>query len=131
MKRTGPILDWLNTRMPKGKADPEETTPPITAEQAVQVVDGVPMINSRDVAAMFDKRHDHVLRDIQEIISRADEEALPNFGESSYINEQNKQQPCYLLTRDGFSPSRRRRVRCGVLCGFLRAKGNAPYPAYG
>jgi hypothetical protein len=24
-----------------------------------------------------------------------------------------------------------RRLRCGVLCGFLRAKENAPHPAYG
>jgi phage regulator Rha-like protein len=54
-------------------AAPEETTPPITAEQAVQVVDGVPMINSRDVAAMFDKQHKHVLDAINDIVSRTDE----------------------------------------------------------
>jgi hypothetical protein len=69
---------------------PEETMPPITAEQAVQMVDGKPMINSRDVAAMFDKRHDNVLRDIQEIVSRADEGARLNFEVSTYKDASGK-----------------------------------------
>jgi Rha family phage regulatory protein len=96
-------LSPLNTKTPKGKADPEETTPPITAEQAVQVVDGVAMINSRDVAAMFDKRHDHVLDAINDIVSRADEENRPNFRAVEYKDAKGESRPCYLLTRDGFT----------------------------
>jgi Rha family phage regulatory protein len=82
---------------------PEETTPPITAEQAVQVVDGKPMINSRDVAAMFDKRHDNVLRDIEEIVSRTDGEDRLNFEAVEYKDAKGESRPCYLLTRDGFT----------------------------
>ena len=51
---------------------------------------------------MFEKRHDNVLRDIKEFI--VDESfGLLNFEESSYINSQNKEQPEYLITRDGFT----------------------------
>ena len=51
---------------------------------------------------MFEKRHDNVLRDIKEFI--VDESfGLLNFEESSYINSQNKEQPEYLMTRDGFT----------------------------
>ena len=49
---------------------------------------------------MFEKRN--VLRDIKEFI--VDESfGLLNFEESSYINSQNKEQPEYLMTRDGFT----------------------------
>ena len=51
---------------------------------------------------MFEKRHDNVLRDIKEFI--VDESfGLLNFEEFSYINSQNKEQPEYLMTRDGFT----------------------------
>ena len=39
--------------------------------------------NSRDVAEFFEKRHDHVLRDI-DILIGSDTEAAPNFGECPY-----------------------------------------------
>ena len=51
---------------------------------------------------MFEKRHDNVLRDIKEFIVDVSF-GLLNFEESSYINSQNKEQPEYLMTRDGFT----------------------------
>lgn len=57
---------------------------------------------SLDVAETFEKRHDHVLRDIREL-GCSEEFRLSNFGESSYLNEQNKAQPMFIMTRDGFT----------------------------
>lgn len=62
--------------------------------------------DSRNVAEHFGKRHDHVCRDIQNILG-----GLPKIGdtpkmfhEATYTNEQNGQSyPMYLMNRDGFS----------------------------
>lgn len=62
----------------------------------------VTVVTSLDVAETFGKRHDHVLRDIKEL-ECSEEFRLSNFGESSYINMQNKKQPMYLMTKDGFT----------------------------
>jgi len=59
------------------------------------------VVDSRYVAKEFAKRHDHVLRDIQNL-DCSENFRLLNFGESSYRNNQNKKQPSYLMTRDGF-----------------------------
>lgn len=59
------------------------------------------MATSLDVAETFGKQHNHVLRDIKELECSA-EFRLSNFGRSSYINTQNKEQPMYYMTRDGF-----------------------------
>lgn len=74
-----------------------------------------PTISSLNVAKRFGKRHDHVLRAIQDIIN------APNFGEVNngyeiiedfnrrnfaeifYTDKYGRQQPCYDLTRDGFT----------------------------
>jgi len=53
---------------------------------------------------MVGKRHDNVMRDIATIISHLGgqlkiEESY--FIESTYTNNQNKQQPCYQLTKKG------------------------------
>ncbi|EHR7111918.1 Rha family transcriptional regulator [Listeria monocytogenes] len=64
-------------------------------------------VDSLFVADFFGKDHKNVLRDIREIIS--DESGLSpefarlNFEQSSYRNQQNKRQPCYFMTRDGFT----------------------------
>lgn len=57
--------------------------------------------SSLQVAKEFEKRHDIVLRDIR-ILDCPEEFRLLNFVESSYVNEQNKRQPMFLMTRDGF-----------------------------
>jgi len=58
-------------------------------------------VNSLYVADLFEKRHDHVLRDIENLDCSA-EFRLPNFGLSSYKNEQGRKQPCIEMTRNGF-----------------------------
>lgn len=62
----------------------------------------VTVVSSLDVAETFGKQHAHVLRDIKEL-ECSNEFRQSNFGESSYINSQNKRQPMYLITRDGFT----------------------------
>lgn len=62
----------------------------------------VTVVSSLDVAETFGKQHAHVLRDIKGL-ECSEEFRLSNFGESSYINSQNKKQPMYYMTRDGFT----------------------------
>ena len=63
------------------------------------------VIDSRDVARMIGKTHRHLMRDIRGYIN--DMEDSPKldspkfFIESSYISAQNKELPCYLLTKQG------------------------------
>lgn len=59
-------------------------------------------VDSRFVAQSFDKRHDDVLKSIRNL-DCSDEFRLRNFAESSYKNEQGKRQPCYAMTKDGFT----------------------------
>ncbi len=68
--------------------------------------DGVLVVSSREVAENFEKRHDHIMRDIGNLIN--DMGSPQNWGSlfipSTYIHEQNKQEyQEYLLTRDGFT----------------------------
>lgn len=58
-------------------------------------------VDSLYVAKYFEKRHDNVIRDIENL-DCSEEFRLLNFEESSYKNEQGKKQPCYYMTRDGF-----------------------------
>lgn len=58
------------------------------------------------VAKFFEKKHKNVLRDIQKILESdglSEEFKRQNFVKSSYLNQQNKRQPCYCMTRDGFT----------------------------
>lgn len=61
-----------------------------------------PVVSSRKVAEVFEKQHKHVMESIRELIY-GDEFGQSNFRPSSYINSQNKEQPEYLMTRDGFT----------------------------
>ncbi|WP_418968470.1 Rha family transcriptional regulator [Alloscardovia omnicolens] len=58
-------------------------------------------VDSRVVAKVFQKNHQHVMRDIRQL-DCSKEFRLSNFGQSSYINEQGKTMPCCEMTRDGF-----------------------------
>jgi Rha family phage regulatory protein len=58
--------------------------------------------SSVDVADHFGKRHNNVLRDIRDL-EIPEEFRLLNFEQSSYFNEQNKEQPAVDMTRDGFT----------------------------
>lgn len=64
--------------------------------------------DSREVAQMVGKRHDHLLRDIENYIQTLDKSETPNLGSlnffipSTYTTFENtKQYPCYLITRKG------------------------------
>ncbi|WP_320008441.1 Rha family transcriptional regulator [Maridesulfovibrio sp.] len=63
---------------------------------------GRPIVSSLSIAEHFGKRHDNIIRDIAKL-EIPDNFRLLNFEESSYINGQNKHQPAYNLTRDGFT----------------------------
>lgn len=69
---------------------------------------GAPVASSRVIAEKFNKQHAHVLRDVEKALITFNEIGQSNFGESNFIkthykNEQNKKQPEYLLTKEGFS----------------------------
>lgn len=81
-----------------------------TAHPVVFEMNGNIFANSRDVASFFDKRHDHVMRDIERLIEQ--EPALakgqfPNFGEMVMDVEigsgATRQSKAYLMNRDGFT----------------------------
>ena len=59
--------------------------------------------SSLKVAEYFEKRHDDVLKSIRSLLSDLPPDGLRNFAESSYQNEQNKTQPMFEMSRDGFS----------------------------
>jgi len=89
---------------------PEQAEPNFGVSELVSDVvpnvynrDGRSWCSSLDVARHFGKRHDNLLPDIRSIIEATPEEGLLNFKESSYLNEQNKEQPCFEMTRSGFS----------------------------
>lgn len=67
--------------------------------------EGEQVIDSRDVAKMVGKLHRHLMRDIKHYIKVMEDspklDSPKFFIESTYISEQNKKLPCYLLTKQG------------------------------
>ena len=65
------------------------------------------VIDSREVAEMVEKQHKNLLRDIVGYIKIMEEsgelkiEPSDFFIPSTYVSEQNKEMPCYLLTKKG------------------------------
>ena len=61
--------------------------------------------DSRQVAELVDKRHDHLVRDIERYISAISTNpnlgALDFFVESSYVDRKGETRKCYLLTKKG------------------------------
>jgi Rha family phage regulatory protein len=64
-------------------------------------------IDSREVAELIGKAHSHLLRDIRGYITAMIENGLSKIGLSeffllsSYLNAQNKEMPCYLISKMG------------------------------
>lgn len=61
-------------------------------------------LDSREVAGMVDKEHSKLLRDIRIYIEYLGEAKIGQsdfFIESTYVNSQNKTQPCYQVTKKG------------------------------
>lgn len=65
---------------------------------------GKALTNSLLVAKKFEKKHNHVLDTIRKILATTEKSAvLEMFALSQYVNEQNKEQPMYIMNRDGFT----------------------------
>lgn len=66
---------------------------------------GEPVVSSRQIAESFEKRHDHVMRDIEDIMRGLPKNGdTPMFYKTEYTHEQNGQTyPMYLMNRDGFT----------------------------
>ena len=60
------------------------------------------IVTSLDIAETFEKEHKRVLQDIREL-ECSEDFRRHNFVHSSYVNCQNKKQPMYYVTRDGFT----------------------------
>ena len=63
---------------------------------------GRAVVASRNVARVFDKNHQHVMRDIRAIIEKDDDWNASNFGQIEYTDARNRKQPEFVMTRDGF-----------------------------
>ena len=59
-------------------------------------------VDSLFVAKFFNKRHDHVLRDIENL-DCSNEFRLLNFGETSYKDSQGRKQKAVAMTKDSFT----------------------------
>lgn len=72
----------------------------------VTLQNGQPVTNSRDVAEMFGKRHDHILRDIDILLAEAPS-CAPNFGEALIDHQMprggSRRSRAFNITRDGFT----------------------------
>lgn len=83
-----------------------ELLSPAPLSPSVSLHSGRPATTSLAVAKFFGKRHDHVLRDIDALLSQLPENSLqPNFGETYQEQETPlgvKQVRVFVLYRDGF-----------------------------
>ena len=68
-------------------------------------------IDSLALSKVFEKRHDHILRNIENLPN--DEFRALNFNKSDYLDSRGRLQPCYNLTKDGF---------CLLVMGFTGEK---------
>ena len=77
----------------------------VNKESVIRYVDGSKqqVIDSRDVAKMIGKSHAHLMRDIHDYINVLEPnpklDSAQFFIESSYIDPNNQERPCYLLTK--------------------------------
>lgn len=64
-----------------------------------------PLTNSKLVAEVFGKPHKVVLVAIRNILEGSAQNCavLEMFSESTYLNEQNKEQPMFIMNQDGFT----------------------------
>lgn len=67
----------------------------------VEIVKGVAMTTSLEIAKFFDKRHDDVLKAIRNL-QVSELFSHRNFAGTSYPDQQGKERPMYRLTKDGF-----------------------------
>ena len=71
--------------------------------ELITVVDGKPVVTTKQVADHFGRKHRDVLVSLAKILETAGEFGSENYRTSSYISLQNKKLDCYDMTRDGFT----------------------------
>ena len=63
-----------------------------------------PLTNSKLVVEVFEKEHKHVREAIKKLLTTAENSTVRQmFSESTYLNEQNKEQPMFIMNQDGFT----------------------------
>ena len=87
----------------------------MTNELGIFISNDRPVVSSRDIARVFEKRHDNVIRDIKNL-ECSKSFYLLNFEEVKYEDEKGREYPEYLITRDGFT---------FLAMGFIGAKAAA------
>ena len=85
------------------KLEIEKEIEQINNEFGLTCDNGVVTTTSLKVAEIYGKDHGDVLKKIRKFIELIPELGQGNFSESSYINEQNKEQPMFNMDRQGFS----------------------------
>jgi len=70
-------------------------------EKSIKVNNGEARVSSRDVAKVFVKRHDNIIRIIREMKTSDDFNYL-NFEAVEYKDRKGEKRPEYLMTKDGF-----------------------------
>ena len=85
------------------KLEIEKEIEQINNEFGLTCENGVVTTTSLKVAEIYGKDHGDVLKKIRKFIELIPELGQGNFSESSYINEQNKEQPMFNMDRQGFS----------------------------
>lgn len=74
------------------------------SELEIIELNGQRLVDSREVAEMIEIRHDNLIKKIRNYEDILDSSKLRSqdfFVPSTYVNSQNKEQPCYLLTKQG------------------------------
>ena len=85
------------------KLEIENEIEQINNEFGLTCENGIVTTTSLKVAEIYGKDHGDVLKKIRKFIELIPELGQGNFSESSYINEQNKEQPMFNMDRQGFS----------------------------
>jgi Rha family phage regulatory protein len=78
--------------------------PKMCLELGIRAESGVAITDSLAVCRTFtDKRHDHVLRDIESLVSHSPKLGSEHwFRKTTYISGRGRSEPVYEMTRDGF-----------------------------
>jgi Rha family phage regulatory protein len=69
--------------------------------ELIRIENGEVCADSRMIAEHFEKEHRNVLADIKDEIEKIGEEGLLIFQQSSYINQQNREMPCFIMNEEG------------------------------
>jgi Rha family phage regulatory protein len=71
-------------------------------DDLVEVKDGETLVNSRQVAFRFERKHKNVIQNIEELLGRTAEISAHLFYEDIYLSKQGKPIKQYLMNRKGF-----------------------------